>query len=118
MKQLGIFCFCIISTIILSGCADSRRELKTLAEITEHKIHRGEYIGDVSVYVINFMDETYEYKKFHPVYKQKDGSYTINYSGEDYVLSKLNDPINLPGCEYTKVKWKFYFDCFIEEIPN
>lgn len=96
----------------------AKESLKTLAKITGHQVHCGEYLGEVSVYVINFEYDAYEYKSFHPIYKQSDGSYTIDYLGNDYVLTRLDNPIVLPGCKYTKVKWKFNYDCFINEIPN
>lgn len=117
-KKLSAVLSCVIVLGILTGCAGAEQEAKTISNIIEHEIHKGEFLGEVPVYVIDFINETYEYKSFHPIYKQSEGSYTIDYLGEEYVLSRLDNPIVLPGCEYTKVKWKFNFDCFIKDIPD
>lgn len=118
MRKYSVAIFCTLALFLFSDCTGCKRELNTLAAITEHQIHRGEYLGDVPVYVINFIDDTYENEGFHSVYKQEDGTYTIDYLGKDMVLQKMDSSLVLPGCEYSKVNWKFDYNCYIKEIPN
>ena len=116
IKYYVVF-FCGIALVLLTGCANVEKETKTFSTIIEHTVHEGEFLGEVPVYIIDFIGDTYEYKSFHPVYKQADGTYTIDYLGKECILNKLNNPIVLPGCEYSKVNWKFDYNCYIEKIP-
>lgn len=118
MNKYIVILACMMTLMTLAGCADIEKEARTTINIIEHKVHEGEFQGEVQVYAINFMEDTFEYEGFHPVYKQNGGTYVISYDGEDCLLKHMDAPMVLPGCEYSKVRWKIDSCHFVEGIPR
>lgn len=78
--------------------------------------HNGTFKGYVSVYTINWIDETQtESNERYRVYQKEDGDYVIDYEGDVYVLQEASEPVKV-GIH--ALKWKLDYNHYIIDVPQ
>ncbi len=109
---------------VLLSCSEIGK--RDAQKVIDKVSHSGNLKGYRSVYIIDFENQTYrvddnpdEELLQYPIYKNDDGSYTIVYDDEDYMLEKLSEPIDMFGTGITLLRYRFFDDKhYIMDIPT
>lgn len=106
-----------ISVCILSSCTKEKaKEVLWGAGPIENLSHGGTYVGKVSVYTIDWLENTKTRSdEQYRVYKKANGDYVIDYDGENCILQKADEPF---GEGIYALKWQFDYNHYIEDIPS
>lgn len=120
MKTL-LKCLLLIFTLVIASCGPNadrdRQKMLDANNFMKGELKgyaSGVYLLDVGNNSYNRIDgETLEYKVY-----LNDGEYTIDFDGDTYVLSKIENPIDLFGNGVILLKWKFGNGYYIEDIPH
>lgn len=122
-KGFHIFLLCTLWIFSFSSCNEvGKRDFK---KALDANLHDGQLKGYSSVFIIDIYNGTYERDDNpdepllqYPIYKQSDGTYTIEYSDGEYDLIELEEPLDLFGTGFTLLKWRFGNNHYIEDIPK
>lgn len=79
-------------------------------------VHGGKFKGYVYIYTIDWINDTYSQSdEKYRVYKKSNGDYIIDYKGQNYLLLKADEPINVG---INTLRWKLDYNHYIEGIPS
>lgn len=84
----------------------------------DQNFHSGNLCGYALVYEITMDGRVVMSDDSFPIYEDENGSYTIEYEGDDYVLTKLVNPIDVFNDGSTVLMYRIAPGFFIEEIPD
>lgn len=121
-KHFNIYCLSILLTILICAtcvsCQNADRYAQEIwdSSLPQEVYHSGNFKGYVSVYVVDYWENTKTLlPELYRVYKKRDGNYIISFEGNDYTLQRADPPF---GEGPYALKWKFCFDHYIEQIPQ
>ncbi len=111
--------------LIVMGClaftisCDDRQ-----VRINADQFHDGKLKGYTIVYVqdyengVAYREESDDVMGFS-VFEKEDGSYTIEYQGDEFSLKKLDEPERLLGTDYINLHYSFGDGKhFVQDIPT
>ena len=114
MKYVTLM-FVAFLAMVLYGCGNTGKKVWD-SGVIESVRHGGTFVGYVSVYEINWLEDTKSRSsEQYRVYKKSDGVYIIDYEGEDYVIKEADTPY---GSGIYALKYKIDYNHYIEELPN
>ena len=117
MKIKLLFTALFVSAIPC-GCQNGSRNIEKAWDsgVIEEFIHEGTFVGYVRVYTIDWIEDTKSRSsEKYKVYKKSDGTYTIDYNGNQYVIYEADEPY---GSGTYALKYQFDCNHYIEDIPS
>lgn len=121
-KKACAILVCSACIVGLTGCGpNGKRDRQKLLDSSF--LHQGTFKGYATVYVLDFINETYypdkpytEELHGYPVYEKLDGSYYIRYKGEKIILQRLDEEYKINY--FLTLKWMLDYSHYIEDIPE
>lgn len=122
LKMLCAIVLYVVCSVGLTGCGpNSKRDRQKLSDASV--LHQGTFKGYATVYVVDFINETYyrdepytEELEGYPVYQKLDGDYYIRYKGEKIILQRLDEEYKINY--FLTLKWMLDYSHYIEDIPE
>lgn len=117
-SKIFVFVLTTIISMILCSCQNWKRDAKKIWDSgpIENIHHGGSFVGYVNVYTIDWLEGTKSRSSNrYRVYKKNNGTYIIDYEGENYILYKADEPY---GSGAYALKWQMDYNHYIEDIPT
>lgn len=115
IKYVRLMFVAFLVTTMLCGCGNSGKKAWD-SGIIENVSHGGTFVGYVSVYTIDWQEGTKSRSsEQYRVYKKNDGTYIVDYEGDNCIIKKANKPY---GTGTYALKYKIDYNHYIEDIPT
>lgn len=105
----------LICISVLTSCKNAGRHADLLIQQYSHS---GRLCGHAFVYETDYGGKVTMSEETYPIYENEDGSYTIEYGGDNYALTELGSYIDAFNDGSTLLKYKIDSRHYVENIPS